>query len=185
MLWASLAIGFAGVVLILQPGQGTFSWAIPVALGAGACSAIGLVTISRLESTEPARRMLFWYFLLSAVFVSPALALRWSTPAGGGWPALVGVGLAMALAQIFTIRAYAAAPPEQLAPFNYSVVVFSALIGWAVFREVPNWLTGLGIVLVTLGGVLSTYHRHAMPAPVPAQPVGSAPYGRGSSRGRQ
>ena len=173
-LWASLAIGFAGVVLILQPGQGTFSWAIPVALGAGACSAVGLVTISRLESTEPARRMLFWYFLLSAVLVSPGLALHWSTPAGGSWVTLVGVGLAMALAQIFTIRAYAAAPPEQLAPFNYSVVVFSALIGWVIFHEVPNWLTGLGIVLVTLGGVLSTYHRRAAPAPVLAQPVRSA-----------
>jgi drug/metabolite transporter (DMT)-like permease len=66
---------------------------------------------------------------------------------------------------------------KSLAPFNYPVVVFSAPIGWAIFHEVPNWLTGLGIVLVTLGGVLSTYHRRAAPAPVPARPVGAAIFG--------
>jgi drug/metabolite transporter (DMT)-like permease len=91
------------------------------------------------------------------------------------------MGVAMGMARILTIRAYAAAPPEQLAPFNYAVVVFSALIGRAISHEVPNWLTGLGIVLVTLGGILSTYHRRAASTAVPTHGVGPA-VARGSSR---
>ena len=107
--------------------------------------------------------------------------LRWATPAAhGGWLILVGVGVAMALARILTIRAYAAAPPEQLAPFNYAVVL-SALIGWAISHDVPNWLTGIGIVLVTLSGNRSTYHRRAASTAVPTHAVGPA-IARGSSR---
>ncbi|MBV9359069.1 MAG: DMT family transporter [Chloroflexi bacterium] len=142
--WASLPIGFAGVVL-RPPAKtrgrsaGQSRWrTVPAPAPSSAWS-------PSVAWKRPSPRG--GYVLLSAVFVSPALMLRWATPAAhGGWLILVGVGVTMALARILTIRAYAAAPPEQLAPFNDAVVVFSALIGWAISHEVPNWLTGIGIV---------------------------------------
>jgi len=172
-LWVSLAIGFVGVMLILQPGAGVLSGAILLALAAGACSAIGLVTISRLESTEPPQRMLFWYLLVSSLLTAPVWYVRWPAPSPSGWISLVGLGIAMALAQILTIRAYTTASPAQLAPFNYSVVVFSALIGWAIWREVPNWLTIVGILLVSAGGVVSTVQHGAGPThpPLPSPAI--------------
>ncbi len=42
------------------------------------------------------------------------------------------------LAQLFIILAYQRATAERLAPFNYSVVVFSGLIGWLVWGNVPG-----------------------------------------------
>ena len=64
----------------------------------------------------------------------------------------------MALAQGLTILAYAQASPERRAPFNYSIVVFSALIGWVVWHETPNLLALVGIILVCVGGILSARH---------------------------
>ena len=63
----------------------------------------------------------------------------------------------MALAQVLTVLAYKQASPSKLSPFNYSVVVFSALIGWVVWQEVPNLLTWVGVLLVAAGGILSTH----------------------------
>lgn len=160
-LWLSLLIGFVGIVLILQPGSGVLSRGTLLALASGVCSAIGLVAISRLEATEPARRMLLYYFLMSTALAAPLGVGAWSPPGVAAWIALLAIGVCMALAQGLTILAYAHAPPERLAPFNYSVVVFSALIGWVVWHETPNVLALVGVILVCVGGILSTRHPAA------------------------
>ncbi len=132
-----LIIGFIGIVLILQPGASVFSWATPLAIVAGVFSAIALVTVGRLNLTEPSARILFYYLLY-----------------------LIGIGLTMAIAQFLLILAYEYASPSRVAPFNYSVVIFSGLIGWAVWNEIPNVLSLVGTLLVCAGGILSVTHHH-------------------------
>ena len=48
----------------------------------------------------------------------------------------------MAASQLLVILAYHYAKPAVIAPFNYSVVVFSGLIGWLVWGTTPGWLGG-------------------------------------------
>ena len=68
---------------------------------------------------------------------------------------LIGVGVFMAAAQLLIILAYQHATASQIAPFNYSVVIFSGLIGWIVWHNTLDWVSGVGIVLVCVGGILS------------------------------
>src|SRR5262245_63819916 len=158
-LWASLGIGFVGIVLILQPGGQLFSWATPLALVAGACSDLALVAVGLLDTTEPPARILAYYFAISSVLTAPFLVTDWTTPGGWGWLWLGGVGVTMALAQLLLILAYDQASAAALSPFNYSVVVFSGLIGWLVWGQVPNVLSLVGVVLVCVAGVLATRQR--------------------------
>src|SRR5262245_49595561 len=169
-LWASLVIGFVGVVLILQPGGQVFSWATPLALAAGACSAVALVAVSLLDTTEPPARNLAYSFLISSLLTAPFLVSDWTTPGLRGWFWLGGVGVTMALAQFLLILAYDQASAAALSPFNYSVVVFSGLLGWLVWGQVPNALSLVGVVLVCAGGVLATRQRRRAAAspPTPA-----------------
>src|SRR5262249_49997152 len=167
-LWASLGIGFVGIVLILQPGSQVFSWATLLALAAGACSALALVAVGLLDTTEPAARTLAYYFFISSVLTAPFLVTDWTTPGVRGWLWLGGVGVTMALAQFLLILAYDQASAAALSPFNYSVVVFSGLIGWVAWGEVPNALPLVGVVLVCAGGVLATRQRGGAAAPPPA-----------------
>jgi drug/metabolite transporter (DMT)-like permease len=161
-LWVSLVIGFVGIVLILQPGPDVFrgGWGTPLAIAAGAFSAVALVAVRRLNTTEPPARTLFYYFFISSALTAPFAAVKWATPEPRAWIWLLGVGVCMALAQWLLILAYQQAPPSRLSPFNYSVVVFSGLIGWAVWDQEPNLLSLGGILLVYLGGILSTVHFH-------------------------
>jgi len=156
MVWAGLVIGFAGVLLILQPSPALL--ANPAALIAAAAavfSAIALVAVNRLSSTDHPNSILFYYFLISTIAAAPFTIFGWSTPAPHDWWFLIGVGVFMALAQLFIILAYRHAPAQTIAPFNYSVVVFSGLIGWLFWNHVPDRLALLGILLVCAGGILS------------------------------
>jgi drug/metabolite transporter (DMT)-like permease len=161
-LWISLIIGFVGIILILQPNTGTLSSGMPVALVAGICSAIGLSAAGRLQLTDPPARTLFWYFAMSSVLAVPLLVTSWQPPPASAWPYLLGIGASMALAQVLTVLAYKQASPSRLSPFNYSVVIFSALIGWVVWQEVPNLLTVVGVLLVAAGGILSTQQHRGL-----------------------
>jgi drug/metabolite transporter (DMT)-like permease len=153
---AGLVIGFVGVLLILRPSSALVTNpAALLAIGAALCSAIALVSVNRLSSTDKPDTILFYYFLISTIAASPFAIYGWQTPAGTEWRYLAGIGVFMALAQLFIILAYQRATADRLAPFNYSVVVFSGLIGWLVWGNVPGLLAVTGIVLVCAGGTIS------------------------------
>jgi drug/metabolite transporter (DMT)-like permease len=157
MVWAGVFTGFAGVVLILRPSLALLKnpFAV-VALGAALFSAFALVSVNQLSKTEPPRRILFYYFLFSSVAAAPFAVAEWKEPAIETWLLLGGIGVMMALSQMLIILAYQRAAASQIAPVNYSVVIFSGLIGWIVWGDAPGLLSLAGVLLVTAGGVLST-----------------------------
>ncbi len=152
----SLIGGFIGVILILKPSAALLdNPAALIALSAAAFSAIALVSVNRLSSTEKSDTILFYYFLISTIATLPFAWWQWVTPHGMEWLYLLGVGAFMALAQLFIIMAYKYATAAQIAPFNYSVVVFSGLIGWIVWDQALDLVSLLGIAMVCAGGILS------------------------------
>jgi drug/metabolite transporter (DMT)-like permease len=156
-VWASLVVGFAGIVLILRPNDQMLSnpWTL-IATGSAICSATALVTVNRLSNDETPRRILFYYFLIASVLTAPFSAAAWQRPTEREWMYLIGIGLFMAIAQLLIILAYRQASAGRIAPYNYSVVVFSGLIGWAVWKDTPGWNSVAGVVLVIAGSILST-----------------------------
>lgn len=156
VVWWGLSVGFAGVLLILQPSAAMFdNPAALIATAAALFSAIALVSVNRLAETDAPDTILFYYFLISTAAAGAYAVMDWSTPRGEDWWLLIGVGVTMALAQLFIVLAYRFATAAQISPFNYSVVVFSGLIGWWVWGNVPNSIALIGIALVCAGGILA------------------------------
>lgn len=157
MVWLGVFTGFAGVVLILRPSIALLKnpYAI-IAISAALFSAFALVSVNQLSKTEPPRRILFYYFLFSSLAAAPFAIADWQVPAPKEWLYLGGIGVMMALSQMLIILAYQRATASRIAPFNYTVVIFSGLIGWMVWDDIPGLLSLAGVLLVTAGGVLST-----------------------------
>lgn len=156
-IWASLVLGFIGIVLILRPNATLFADpAAVIATSAAIFSAFALVSVNLLSTTESTERILFYYFLISSIAAVPFAASEWKAPVAREWLCLVGIGVFMAISQLLIILAYRHASAARIAPFNYSVVVFSGLIGWVFWNNRPGILSGCGVVLVTLGGIAST-----------------------------
>jgi drug/metabolite transporter (DMT)-like permease len=81
------------------------------------------------------------------------------------WIHLIGVGIAQLLAQVFIVLAYRYASSVKLGPLVYTVIVFTALIDWAVWDHPPTLYVALGITLVICGGLVAI-RRKAAAAPL-------------------
>lgn len=156
-VWSSLLIGFVGIIMILKPTTALVSNPVAlVALSAAIFSAIALVAVNRLSATETTERVLFYYFFIASVISAPFAAAEWRMPSHRECLYLAGIGIFMSIGQLLIVLAYHQASAGRIAPFNYSVVVFSGLIGWLVWKDTPDFLSLAGIVLVSAGGILST-----------------------------
>jgi drug/metabolite transporter (DMT)-like permease len=161
-VWTSLMIGLVGIVLIIKPGPQMFqNPASLLALTAGFLSALALVATNKLTETEPPTRILIYNFGLSTVLLTPLFVWAWKPLTARQWLLLVGVGVTYALTQYLIIRAYRYASAAELSPFNYTVVIFSGLLGWWFFGNVPDGKAVVGTVLICAGGILSIVAGHS------------------------
>lgn len=153
--WIGAIVGFAGVVLVLQP-QGRSVDVGEMAAFAGAIFlAVAMMSVRWLGATEPMIRVLFYYFLLATLMAVPIAVLDWRPIAPAGWAWLIGLGFAQLFSQTLIVLAYRYAPAEKLGPFIYSVIVFTAIIDWLVWKHPPTLLTFGGMALVIGGGLIA------------------------------
>ena len=153
----SLIIGFVGVLLILKPGPDLLrNPAALIATMAAVCSAVALVTVNQLSRSEPTYRILFYYFLIASLLTAPFLPFGWKSPTPMQWLLLLGIGACQAGSQLLIIIAYQYAKPGRIAPFNYSVVIFSGIIGFIFWHNRPDLLALVGVLLVSAGGIFTT-----------------------------
>jgi drug/metabolite transporter (DMT)-like permease len=153
----SLLLGFVGVILILRPSRALLENPVAfIAITGALFSALALVSVNQLATTEPGWRILFYYFLLSSAASAPLAIWMWRRPSAREWLFLAGVGGMMAASQLLIILAYRHASAGRIAPFNYTVVLFSGVLGWVVWHDTPGMLALAGALLVIAGGVLST-----------------------------
>lgn len=162
VVWFSLLIGLAGIALIIKPGpQMLHNPASLIALAAGIFSALALVATNKLAESEPPTRILFYNFGLSTLLLIPLAIWAWTPLSAKEWLLLGAVGLSYALTQYFIILAYRYASAAELSPFNYTVVIFSGLLGWWFFGNVPDAMSIAGTVLICAGGILSIRAGHS------------------------
>lgn len=161
LVWASLLIGLIGICLIIKPGpQMLHNPAALIALAAAVFSALALVATNKLSEDEPPMRILFYNFGISTLVLAPVCFFVWKAPSAHDWLLLSGVGGFYALTQYLIILAYRHASAAQISPFNYTVVVFSGLLGWIFFGNVPDWISLCGTLLICAGGILSIKAGH-------------------------
>lgn len=162
--WIGAAIGFAGVMLVLQPQARSFHVGEMSALAGAVLLAIAMMSVRWLGATEPITRVLFYYFLLSTVLAVPIAAFDWRAFPPEAWVWLIGLGFAQLFSQILIVVAYRYASAEKVGPFIYCVIVFTALIDWIVWHHPPTLYMYLGTALV-IGGGLVAVRAKAGPAP--------------------
>ncbi len=161
LVWVSLLIGLVGIVLIIKPGAEMLrNPAALIALGAAVFSALALVATNKLSETEPPMRILIYNFGISTVLLIPVCLFFWKAPTQQEWLLLLGVGGFYALTQYLIILAYRCASAAQISPFNYTVVIFSGLLGWMFFGNVPDLISLVGTLLICAGGILSIKAGH-------------------------
>lgn len=155
----AICVGFLGVFLVLNPGQGSLNVAVLIALFGAMLGAFAKVIIRRMSDTEPASRIVFYFALFSTVLAFPPAMLNWVTPnlVELGW--LLLMAITSTVAQLLLSKGYGLAPAGQLGPYTYASVVFAALFGWLVWDEVLGVYSLIGLCLIFSAGLLSLSSR--------------------------
>lgn len=152
---AALVLGFIGVLAVLQPERsvGVFPSLIGL-MGAflGALAQIGVRQLSKSESTET---ILSYYFIIASFFSLFPMLYAWKPVEEPIlWLYLVLIGIASWAYQYLFTLAVTHAPATKVGAANYLSVVFSGLLGWMFFGEIPSWEAIGGVALIITGGVL-------------------------------
>ena len=171
--WLGIALGFAGVLVVLRPGADAFAPAalLPV-LAALLYALAAIVTRARCLDERPLTLALGLNvgLVLAGVLVSWALAAlaipaeqtaahpfllgAWAPMDRGGWLLMAVLALLMVAFGTGVAMAYQCAPAAVIGAFDYTYVAFAVLWSWLLLGERPDVATVLGIALIAGGGAL-------------------------------
>lgn len=148
-------IGFSGILLISQPTE--FNFYIGLAFFGALTSALNSLILKAHSSHEHPFSTLFWSNAFAMIFLIPA---TWYEGADFSWP-VAKVGLSLGVFYIgmtyLIIHAYRRADASQMAPAEYSGLIFAALLGWLFLDEAIGLLVLAGIALVLFSSILPSY----------------------------
>jgi drug/metabolite transporter (DMT)-like permease len=153
--WAAIALGLAGVLIILRPGAGVFGAASAlVLLGALMYATYSLLT--RLAArADPPMTSFFYTGVGGAALMLLVGPFHWQPPQGADWIWMGLLCLSGAGGHYLLIRALALADASRLQPLAYLQLVFATGLGVLVFNETLRLTTVLGAVLVVGAGLLA------------------------------
>ncbi|WP_193188183.1 DMT family transporter [Nisaea sediminum] len=169
--WIAVGTGFLGVLVLLRPGDAAFSPAALVPVLSGFCYALGAILARgacRKHAPVSLAIALNLTLLLAGALLlavgetisgmgdnSPFPLPGWTAMAAADWQLIgmltvlmVGIGIGLA-------AAYQHATPAVVASFDYSYLIFAALLGYIFFAEIPDPTTIAGMVLIASAGLLS------------------------------
>lgn len=82
------------------------------------------------------------------------------TPTSGEAALLIAIGLVGTLAHLLMTWSLRFAPSATLAPMQYLEIPFATIIGWMVFKDLPNGLAAIGIAITIGAGVYIIHREH-------------------------
>ena len=171
-------VGFAGTLLVIQPSFAAVGWAALLPLVVAVSFALFILTTRHLATRSDPLVLQAVSGLMALAVMLPLIAV------GQGFPALAlivpdahAIWLLLALGAIGTLAhlvmtwALRHAPAATLAPIQYLELPFATLIGWLIFRDLPNALAALGILASMSAGLYILLRERAQGrAVVPQEP---------------
>jgi drug/metabolite transporter (DMT)-like permease len=157
--WLALALGFAGMLIIVRPGTGAVDWAHLFALATALIVAFYQIFTSLVTRTSSAKTTLFFMAATAAAITSCIVPFTWTSTDWMHWLHLVGVSIVYAAGHGMYIMAHARAEASKLAPFVYFQLFGSMVAGFVFYDQVPRLYTLLGAALIATGGCIALLRR--------------------------
>jgi drug/metabolite transporter (DMT)-like permease len=157
--WIAIIVGFLGVLVITRPGSGAFGIGALLALGAAFCDALGITLTRRMSGSESSHSMLFWSSLFLLVGFGATLPWNWHMPESADFIVFAVLAVTGCLAQFLLAQAFRYGEVSQLAPLEYSALVWAALFGYAFWRELPTPSVLVGVVIIVASSLYVAHHE--------------------------
>jgi drug/metabolite transporter (DMT)-like permease len=169
--WSAVAVGFAGVLVMLWPYL-----SVGGIIAAGSTSAVGatcaitaaftnagtVIQTRRLTDSETTSSIVFYFSLICMLAGLASLPFAWQPPSATELAALVAIGVIGGLSHIFLTESYRYAPASVVAPFDYLALLWAFLFGYALFGEIPSEYVYAGAAIVVGAGLFVIWRERQL-----------------------
>lgn len=161
--WAAVLLGFAGVLVIAQPGH-AFVSPLGTAAGLGAGLMVALISyqIRDLSRTEAPAATVFYFALFGALIIAPLLPFTMTAHSGRQWAILIALGLAGTLGQLLITAALRHGAVVSVVVMDYTSLIWALLFGWAIWGRLPASATWLGAPLIIGAGLIVLWRERRL-----------------------
>jgi drug/metabolite transporter (DMT)-like permease len=151
--WIAVAVGFAGMLIVLRPGTHGLQPAALLVLLCSLCWSMAMLVTRKLAGVDRSGVTILWtavtgFVLLLAILPFNLAPMTWRLAALS-----VVVGVIASAGQWFAVLAYRHARATVLAPLSYGQLIWSSALGFVVFGAAPDRWVVIGAVIIALSGV--------------------------------
>lgn len=172
---SALLVGFAGVVIAMNPMGGSFGWISILPLVCAFTYAISQIIVRKIGEQDTSLVIGLYTISFSGLLIVPMgfvvtqvivitpeldhLRMNWPVPEGNGVAMLALLGVIGTAAYTLVSRAYQIASASVIAPFDYSYLPLAAFMGYLLWGEIPPHSTFMGMVLIVASGMYTAYRE--------------------------
>jgi len=169
--WSAVAIGMVGVGIVMWPRLSVFAEGGPtnaIAIGALAAllgsvfGAFATILVRNLVQTERSATVVLYFSITCSLVALVTMPFGWVWPTPQQFAMLVGAGIAGGIGQILLTESYRHADVSVVAPFEYTSLLFSIIVGYVFFRDVPTLEMLIGTAIVVAAGIFIIYREHQL-----------------------
>ena len=153
--WSAVGIGFAGILIVTQPGSADVD-PFGVAIGLAGAFMVALVSIQiqDLNRTETAQGIVFWFCLLTLPLTACFLPFFATAHDTTGWLLLLGVGLTGAAGQLLLTASLRFGSAATVIVMDYTALIWATGFGWLFWNDLPGPALWLGAPLIITAGTI-------------------------------
>ncbi|HEY7299782.1 MAG TPA: DMT family transporter [Xanthobacteraceae bacterium] len=168
--WSAVILGFAGVLLMLAPqldsahSRVATTAAIGAAFGLGGAffGAASVIQTRAMTVSETTSSIVLYFSLICALAGLMTWPLGWRTPNGSELAMLIAIGICGGLGHILLTESYRLAPASLIAPFDYTSMLWTLLLGFLFLSEVPSLLVVAGVAVIAAAGLLVIWRERQL-----------------------
>jgi len=158
--WLAVWLGFGGVLIVACPEAGSLQLAALYPLAAAMLYAIMMLSARAIGSGEGMLTTAFYIVSGQLLFSALTVPWFWRAIAWPHMPFFVAIALVSTVGLTLITQAFRLAAASVVAPFDYSALAWSALVGWLFWGEIPPALAWLGMALIVGSGLYVGWQAH-------------------------
>ena len=170
--WSAVVVGFIGVYITLNPDFNNFNYLSLLPILCAFCYSLSMIIIKKTSDKDSVYTQTFTFYLGAIIFstifyfligdgqyntsdhpASQFIFREWFVDLESSILFMVATGLTATVAFLLLFTAYRIASPAVVSPFEYSILLWSPLIGWIYFNEIPSLNTVIGILIIVSSGI--------------------------------
>lgn len=160
--WLAVLAGFAGVLIVVRPGAGTFQNASLLPIVVAFFYAVLMISARWVDPRESVWTLMLYLVGAGALLSALVVPFVWVAIRPEDMWLFIGIAIFGTAGITLITQAFRFARSATLAPFEYSALIWATLLGWLIWNEIPDLLTYVGAAFIILSGCYIVFREQRL-----------------------